>query len=133
MVLTTEVAALKRLMRSKQNVTNVTQKQVFVLVMLFEEAIPGIKKKERIAIMDYLIGDVMWDLFHVKVESFKNMTSNIASILIDEISEKNNDKLEISEQGKELLIGCQKSLEAGNIGGTQPVDGERMAMHLPTL
>jgi len=133
MVLTTEVAALKRLMRSKQNIANVTQKQVFVLVMLFEEAIPGIKKKERIAILDYLIGDVMWDLFHVKVESFKNMTSNIASILIDEISEKKYDKLTITEQGKELLLGCQKSLEANANGGTQPANGTGMAVRMPFM
>ena len=134
MVLDTEVGALKRVLRSKEHERFVTSRQIYTLVMLFNEAIPGLKKPTRIAIMDYLIGDIMWDICEVRVTSFKNITGEIASALIDQLSERIDDEIHISSYGKEVLVRVKNVVETAVVTGqTTGANRVRMEAHLPNL
>lgn len=101
--MTTDTAALKRLMRSKPNKTFVTDKQVHCIVMLFEAYDPRMTREKRISILRYLVGDIMWDNYRVEVASTKNITCDIGIVLIDQLSEKD------TTNGKLRTLAIRKS------------------------
>lgn len=116
--MTIETQALIRLLRVQPYSRLVTQKQVDALVWLFKDYDPKMTRVRRIGILSFLVGDIMYDRFRVSVGSFKNITGEIASVLISQLSERTKDgALTLSEDGRRLLEGIEKDIEASADGG----------------
>lgn len=79
----------------------VTQKQVKALASLVSQGLQNKKRENRIAVMHYLIGDAIRDSLGVELTSFRNMTSRVATMLIDRFKAPNGWGL--SDYARDLL------------------------------
>ena len=90
----------------------VSQKQVQVLASLVAHGLKDKSRSNRIAVMKYLVGDAVQDSCSVEFHSFKNMTSGIASKLIDLFLEPDTKPWRLSKYGQQLISAAESEVKA---------------------
>jgi len=109
--LETEREALYRAITSMDHKNYVTRSQVQCLAALVTQGLVDRSRDNRISVMNYLIGNAVLDSLGINFESFKNMTSDIASLLIDMLmSDEGSWKL--SDYGKDLISEAESTVKA---------------------
>lgn len=100
----TEVQAIRKLMLARPEIVYETSNQVGALAGLMTQCLQNKDKGIRIAVLRFIVGDVMWDIAGVKeVNSTKNLTSPAASILIELFRDPTQEKWRASDYARELI------------------------------
>lgn len=86
-----------------------TRKQVLKLIILFQEALVDKSDDTRKGAMAVLIGKAVKDALHVRFNSFKNMSSAIASMLIDQFTDESGG---LNEYGRTLIRLAETTYKA---------------------
>lgn len=81
----------------------VTQKQIQGLNALLNQGLADKSREHRIAVVRVLVGSEAKAITGVAVESTKNLTSPIASYLIEQLKEPDTLPWRLSEHGKWLI------------------------------
>jgi len=105
-----EVQALRMAIRFSSHQRFISKKQVLGLIILVEQGLKDKSRETRLAVMNYLIGDEIRDALYVRFQSFKNMSGECATILIEYLK-KPGDEWSLSENGKRLIACAEDRIK----------------------
>ena len=98
-----ELYAIRWNLSSKTDVIYITKKQVLALVSLMQQGLTDKSRQTRIDVLSLWAGEAMMTVAGVEITSTKNLTSPIASFLINLLLDSKQEDWSISEYGKELI------------------------------
>lgn len=106
-----ELAAMQWVISSDYNkLVYVSQKQVQGLNALLNQGLSDKSRDVRIAVVRRLVGEVAKTITGVEVLSTKNLTSPIASYLIEQLKEPDSIPWRLSEHGRWLIHEAETHL-----------------------
>ena len=108
MDLDTELAALEMNFLADTSITYVTHRQVGGICGLLKMGLEDNSRANQIAVLNVLAGPAMKKIAGVDIRSRKNLTSHVATTLIDQLLEPNTNPWELSDYGHELLSAAEK-------------------------
>lgn len=91
-----------------ENAGFVSQRQVGGVIGLLRKGLEDGSKENQLAVLRVLVGNAMMQLAGVEINSRKNLTSHVATTLIDQLLEPDTTPWELSEYGQELLGEAEK-------------------------
>lgn len=106
-----EIEAIQWVIRTDYNrLIYVTQKQIQGLNALLRQGLSTPDREKRIAVVKRLVGAEVRSITGVEVQSTKNLTSPIASYLIEQLKEPNSTPWQLSEHGRWLLHEAEQHI-----------------------
>ncbi|MEE9540207.1 MAG: hypothetical protein V3V85_01790 [Candidatus Thorarchaeota archaeon] len=103
-----ELEALHLNCIASSNTGYVSQSQVGGVCGLLRKGLEDNSKPMQLAVLRILVGPAMMQLAGVEINSRKNLTSHIATTLIDQLLEPESKPWELSEYGQELLSEAEE-------------------------
>lgn len=92
----------------------ITQKQCQVLARLMGEVFP--KRWQRIEALNLIAGKAVQRVTGItEITTTKNLTSSMASYLINQLKDKRDDEWTLSRYGREFLEGAKTLLEIHSV------------------
>jgi len=107
-----ERAALYDAICSMDHYTYVSADQVGGLIGLVKQGLKDKSRENRVAVMNYLIGEAVDAMLDVKFESFKNMSSAIATLLITLLRKEDSIPWRLNDYGYKLIAGAESRVKA---------------------
>lgn len=107
MDLDTELAALERNCLADSTTAYVTRSQVGGICALLGKLNDN-SRANQIAVLNVLVGPAMMKIAGVKIKSRKNLTSHVATTLIDQLLQPDTTPWELSNYGYDLLSAAEK-------------------------
>lgn len=107
-----ELAGLHDNLTSDCRLIYISQKQVWAVNSLLSAGLESKSDEVRHEVLDMLVGRAMKVIANVpKVTSAKNLTSPVASFLINQLKEPNSNPWRLSDYGERLLRLCETEVE----------------------
>lgn len=113
-----ERAVLAEAIASLDHSQYVTARQVQALASLVGQGLTDKRRDNRIAVMDYLIGQPIKDALGVEFTSFKNISGAIASMLIDLFLVPGSQPWGLNQYGKEIISSAESYVKASAVQHT---------------
>lgn len=110
--LRTERAALYEAITTADHHVYVSQDQVGGLIGLVKQGLKDKSRENRVAVMAYLIGDAVKDTLGVEFRSYKNMSSSVATMLINQLRVPESVPWRLSAYGQRLLSAAEGAIKA---------------------
>jgi hypothetical protein len=106
-----ELQAMQWVIRSDYSrIIYVTQRQIQGLNALLRQGLSTPEREKRIAIVKCLVGAEVRQITGIEITSTKNLTSPIASYLIEQLKEPNSTPWKLSEHGQWLLNEAERHI-----------------------
>lgn len=115
MDLDVEVTALQQNCLAEPQIIFVTQRQVGGICGLLKQGLLDDSRDNQIKVLDLLVGDAVTTITGVKVKSRKNLTSPIASLLINQLLIPDTNPWRLTDYGRELLSEAEKRVKEQTI------------------
>lgn len=103
MDLDNELSAIQWNLLSKTDIVYISNKQVLALVSLMQQGLTDVCRKTRLGILKLWAGEAMRRIAGVEIASTKNLTSPVASFLINLLLDNKEEEWKISDYGRELV------------------------------
>jgi hypothetical protein len=112
MDISVEIEAIRDNLKADPQIIYVSKNQVGGLAGLMKQCLVDPSRDNRIAVLAYLLGDVMLEIAGVNVTSTTNLTSPVASFLINMFRDKDSDKWRPNAYARELIGEIEKRVAA---------------------
>lgn len=103
MNLDNELSAIQWNLLARADMVYVTSKQVLGLVSLMQQGLTDTSRETRLNILNLWAGEAMRNITGIDITSTKNLTSPVASFLINLLLDNKEDTWKLSDYGKELI------------------------------